>query len=75
MHKQKTHNKKHWTLAEDLNIADKNTDGDDAQHMARDVTNVVGPTTSKKYAEVPEAGWLIPLKRKQYTNKSFASKW
>ena len=64
----------HWALEVDVNTADKNTIQDDAQCMARDVTNVAS-STSKKYAEVPGAVWSIPLKRKLYTNKSLASKW
>ena len=42
--------------------------------MVRGVTNAASSTTSKKYAEVPGAAELIPLKSKLCTNKSLASK-
>ena len=40
-----------------------NTNQDDAQQIARGVTNVASSTISKIYAEVPGAVWSIPSKR------------
>ena len=62
----------HSTWEEDVNTVDKNTDWDDAQCMAKGVTNVANSTILKMYAEVPGAAQSTPLKRKIYTNKSLA---